>query len=241
MTKDLFYDTDLAYVHDTGYGDFARSAAIMLKKLFNQEFHTRGLIIDLGCGSGIVAKELLDDNFKILGIDKSHALIEIAKKHAPGGNYVVGSFFETNLPKCIGVVSTSECLNYATNGENDKNLRNLFQNVFAALESRGLFIFDMIEPGTCEDRKYIVERDDWTMFLHTWEDRELNVLTRDVTLFRKTGELYRKSKEVHKARLYPHEQVVSLLEEVGFKVSLFKEYSDLKLDKHHFGYECKKP
>lgn len=40
----LFYDTDLAYVHDTSYGNFALKAAKMLKKLFNEEFHEKGLV-----------------------------------------------------------------------------------------------------------------------------------------------------------------------------------------------------
>lgn len=166
IMTDLFYDTDLAYVHDTGYGDFARKAAKSIKKILNQEFHEKGLIIDLGCGSGIVAKELLDDGFKVLGIDKSESLIKIAKSHAPNGNYEVGSFFEIKLPKCMSVISTSECLNYATNGENEKSLKKLFKDVFAALQQDGLFIFDMIEPGTAQGGKYIVEKDDWTMFLH---------------------------------------------------------------------------
>lgn len=99
----------------------------------------------------------------------------------------------------------------------------------------------MIEPGTTDDRKRIVEHEDWTMFLHTWEDQDQNILTRDITLFRKTGELYRKSKEIHKARLYPHKQIISLLKDAGFEVSVFKQYDELKLDEHHFGYYCKKP
>lgn len=242
IMTDLFYDTDLAYVHDTEYGNFARQAAKSIKKILNQEFHEKGLIIDLGCGNGIVAKELLDDGFKVLGIDKSEALIEIAKSHAPNGNYEVGSFFEIKLHKCMSVISTSECLNYATNGENEKSLKKLFKDVFAALQQDdGLFIFDMIEPGTAQGEKYIVEKDDWTMFLHTWEDQEKNILTRDVTLFRQVEDnLYRKSKEIHKARLYPHDQIVSLLEDSGFQISLFKQYDDLNLDEHHFGYKCKK-
>ena len=241
MTNKLFYDTDLAYVHDTGYSNFAINAAKMLKELFNKEFHKKGLIVDLGCGSGVVAKELLDSGFDVLGIDISEALIEIAKKRAPTGKYIVGSFFDINLPKCIGVISTSECLNYATHGENEKHLKTLFKKVLNALQPGGLFIFDMIEPGTAKNDKYIVEKNDWTMFLHTWEDKEKNILTRDITLFRKIeNNLYRKTKEIHTARLYPHDQVISLLEETGFQVSLFKQYGDLELDEHHFGYKCKK-
>lgn len=37
-------------------------------------------------------------------------------------------------------------------------------------------------------------------------NQEQDILKRDVTLFRKTGECYRKSKEIHKARLCPHKK-----------------------------------
>jgi hypothetical protein len=30
----------------------------------------------------------------------------------------------------------------------------------------------MIEPGTAKGEKYIVEKDDWIMFLNNWEDHE---------------------------------------------------------------------
>jgi SAM-dependent methyltransferase len=240
MNNSLFYDTDLAYVHDVGYGNFARQAAKMIKNLFSQEFPEKGLVIDLGCGSGIVAKELLDAGFKVLGIDKSQALIEIAKSRAPNGEYFIDSFFKVNLPKCIGVISTGECLNYATNAEDETSLKKLFNNVFTALEEGGLFIFDMIEPATARDEKYLIENEDWTIFLHKWENQE-NILTRDITLFRKMKDnVYRKSKEIHKVRLYPHDQIISLLKNSGFQVSLFKQYDDLDLAEHHFGFKCKK-
>lgn len=240
MSKDLFYEMDLAYVHDVGYSRFARHAAKMLIKVFDEQLSEKGLLIDLGCGSGVVAQELVESGYKVLGIDISQALIEIAKKRAPHANFIVGSFFDIPLPECIGIVSTSECLNYATNGEDLNAIKALFRKVFASLKPGGLFIFDMVEPGTVDDRKHIMEHEDWTLFSHRREDQIRNTLTREITLFRKIGESYRKSKEIHKARLYPHKQVIALLEDVGFEVSLFKQYDELKLDEHHFGYCCKK-
>ncbi len=237
--KNTLYDTDLAYVHERGFSNFAKNAAKMIVKTLEEELSEKGLIVDLGCGSGVVAKELLEKGYKVHGIDISHSLIEMAKQRAPKGVFSVGSFFEMDLPNCLGVISTSECFNYATSGENSKNLSELFSKVYRALDDQGVFIFDMIEAGTACGKKSIVEQTDWTMFLHTYEQGD--TLTRDVTLFREVERnLYRKSHEVHTARLYPHSVVVSLLEEVGFEVSVFKEYDALKLDEHHFGYLCRK-
>jgi len=95
--------------------EFAQNAARMINETFNKS--KKGLIIDLGCGSGSVAKVLLNSNFDVLGIDSSASLIDIAKERAPKANFAVGSFFDVEFPICVGVVSTSECLNYLVDGE----------------------------------------------------------------------------------------------------------------------------
>ena len=91
-----------------------------------------------------------------------------------------------------------------------------------------------------EDQNYLIERKGWTMFVHTHEEIEKNELIRDITLFREINGLYRKSKELHQVRLYPHDLIVSWLEKTGFKVSIFKKYGGLSLDEHHYGFLCHK-
>ena len=52
------YQQDLAYIHDVGYGDFARNSAPQLLELLAQAGVDEGLVVDLGCGSGIWAAAL---------------------------------------------------------------------------------------------------------------------------------------------------------------------------------------
>ena len=237
---DKFYREDVAYVHDTGFSDFAYHAAKMIITQLNEKIGKKGLVIDLGCGSGVVARELLKDNFDVLGIDQSEELIKIAKNKAPQATFITDSFFNVNFPSCISIISTSECLNYATEQSNEIGLNKLFLKIYDALQNGGLFIFDMIEPYLI-DRSHIIEHGDWTMFVHVYTNLDTNKLIRDVTVFRKMGEYYRKSKELHEVNLYPHDQIVALLKDVGFETTLFKAYGDLKLETHHFGFLCRKP
>src|SRR5205807_5497057 len=51
----LVYSTDLAYVHDAGFSDFARRAVPELVKILSRHGIRRGLIVDVGCGSGALA------------------------------------------------------------------------------------------------------------------------------------------------------------------------------------------
>lgn len=61
------YRDDLAFIHDAGYGDLARSAAgVLLAELRRRRFE-RGLVIDLGCGSGILSEQLSLAGFEVLG------------------------------------------------------------------------------------------------------------------------------------------------------------------------------
>ena len=74
------YSEDLAYIHDAGYGDFARGAAPALLGALRAHGITTGRVVDLGCGSGIWAALLLDAGYEVLGIDISPAMIRLAKK-----------------------------------------------------------------------------------------------------------------------------------------------------------------
>lgn len=237
---DSIYQKDLAYVHDQGFSEFAKTSGAMILEELNARFgKEKGEVLDLGCGGGALAKILTDNGYQVEGIDISSDLIEIAKEKVPNARFTSASFFEVLFPKGLqAVVSTSECFNYVPTKEH--SLLELFQEVFHSLQDGGVFLFDMLEPGKASDSKGIYETDEWTMFVHTVRDPKEKRLTRDVTLFRKCGDLYRKSTETHQARLYPREEVLELLRKVGFKAEAFCKRGQLVLDEGHMGYLAEK-
>ena len=79
---DDYYKKDLAYIHDVGFSDFALKSAPGIIKILQENNIRSGLIVDLGCGSGLSAQEFIKANYQVLGIDISPAMIEIAKKRA---------------------------------------------------------------------------------------------------------------------------------------------------------------
>ncbi len=54
-------------------------------------------IIDIGCGSGRDAKIFTDKGCRVVGIDYSPNLIEIAKQKAPQATFILGDIQEMNL------------------------------------------------------------------------------------------------------------------------------------------------
>src|ERR1700720_557609 len=128
------YENDLAYIHDVGFGDFAKNSSPGLLKLLRQNGIADGLVVDLGCGSGLWARELAQAKYDVLGIDISPAMIELARERVPGGEFRVASLLKTDLPRCVAVTSLGECLNYLFDESNSlQELRRLFRRVYSAL------------------------------------------------------------------------------------------------------------
>ena len=169
----MAYDEDLAYTHDQGFGEFAGGAAPFLLETLHQHGIGDGLVIDLGCGSGIWAMALDEAGYKVMGVDISPAMIDLCKQRIPNGSFYVQSYLKTDLPPCRTVTSLGECFNYLFDTDNAlEQLISLFGRIYKALEPGGLFIFDVLEPGH-QGRKpeqKFVKGQDWIVLVEKHEN-----------------------------------------------------------------------
>lgn len=237
------YGKDLAYIHDVGFGEFARQATPGILDLLAQKEITSGLLIDLGCGSGIWAAQAVLAGYRVLGIDISAAMIEIAIRRAPEADFKVDSLFEVPLPDSRAVTAIGESLNYlAEDGRGEDRLRSLFQRVYASLSPGGVFVFDLVEPG--EGRGLatrIKEGEDWTVRVEIEEDLESRILVRQITTVRRTDNGDIETRETHRLRLYGLSQVTRELLEIGFETRTLSGYGSMKLPENHAGFIARKP
>ena len=81
------YRRDLAYVHDAGFSDYALQAAPGLLQMLRKNKVPRGLVVDLGCGSGRWAAALNQAGFEVLGVDQSASMIDLARRVAPRSRF----------------------------------------------------------------------------------------------------------------------------------------------------------
>jgi SAM-dependent methyltransferase len=222
------YRSDLAWIHHAGFSEFAESASMgVLETLWRHGVHD-GLVIDVGCGSGILARELTRAGFEVLGIDPSPSMIEIAQRTAPAARFVVGALDNTPLPPCRAITATGEVLNYATLDRVGVFLRH----AAAALPSRGLLLFDIAEQGSLpqhEERR--AGGEDWSVII--LEDSDGRRLTRRVLTFRRTGDVTRRDEEVHTLELYERAAFTSLLRGSGFRVRFRRSYGSDRLPRGH--------
>ena len=237
------YKDDLAYIHDVGFGDFARNSAPGLLSVLRQAGITTGLVVDLGCGSGLWARELVDAGYDVLGIDISASMIEIARRRVPRGEFKAASLLKAKLPQCAAVTSLGECLNYLFDENNSiGELSRLFRRVYASLKPGGLFIFDIAEPGRGKGpRQKHREGPDWAVLVEVDEDERSGRLTRRITSFRKVGKLFRRDQEVHHLQLYKGSEVAAELRGAGFKVRSIRGYGDQQMIEGCVGFTARKP
>jgi SAM-dependent methyltransferase len=221
------YQSDLAYIHDAGFGDYARKSAPGLLAILRRSGIRTGLVVDLGCGSGIWAAELIRRGYEVLGVDSSNSMIELACKQAPAARFVNASFLKAKLPACDAVTALGEVFNYTFDGRNtQRELARLFQRVHDALRPGGVFIFDIAEPGRALRRAH-AEGNDWAILFAAEASRDL--LIRRMTTFRQVGQLYRRSQETHRLRLYRSSEIAAELRGAGFAVRVLRAYGRMPL------------
>jgi SAM-dependent methyltransferase len=239
------YRDDLAYIHDAGFGRFAQAAGPVLMEALSQGGIKDGLVIDLGCGSGIMSRVISEAGYDVLGIDISEAMIAMARRRVPQGRFRVESLLRAEFPHSVAIAAVGECINYLfDSGNNRSSLAKLLRRIHQSLISGGLFLLDVAEPGRVPGagiaRSYF-EGDDWAVLVTTEEDRRQKLLTRRITSFRRVGELYRRDQEVHRQRLLAGPELADQLRRIGFRVRILRGYGMLRFGRGHVGLLARKP
>jgi SAM-dependent methyltransferase len=238
------YAPDLAWIHDAGHGEFARHAATEVQNILRRRGMPGGLIVDLGCGSGIAAEQWSRAGYDVLGIDLSLAMIDIARRRAPQAEFRVGSFLDAEIPSCVAVASIGECFSYLFDGARaEQRLNRLFRRIHAALQPGGVFVFDVVTPGRVPGggpRQQHRLGDDWAVLVTAEEDRRRRVLTRHITSFRRVGESYRRDSEVHRQRLFDPQELADRLRRVGFRVRRLCGYGEFSFPRGVAGLLARK-
>lgn len=108
-----YYRPDLASVHHRGFGFHADRCAPGILRLLEPVLERRGLVLELGCGSGLLTRYLVEAGHRVVATDASPAMLELAKKYVPGAEAVEQvTLPDDPLPAADAVVSIGHVLSY---------------------------------------------------------------------------------------------------------------------------------
>ena len=238
------YGEDLAYIHDVGFGGYASGAAPGMLRMLQNCGVKAGLVVDLGCGSGILAQALTRSGYQVLGVDASSAMIRLARQRVPQGKFVRQSLHTVSLPPCAAVTAIGESLNYLSSSRAKGGLDAIIRKVFGVLPPGGCFIFDLAEPSLAlaeHNTKSFAEGSDWSVLVEKQADRSHRLLTRHIVVFRRIGKLYRRTEEVHQLRLYERTEVRSMLEAAGLRARVLHRFGKQSMLPGRVGFLAVKP
>lgn len=123
----------------------------MYKEFFNyeEEHHfydsvlrkyNHNSILEIGCGSGMLARRFLKSGYNYLGLDLSDEMLHIARQEVKSGTFVQGDMRNLSIDKQFdAVLITGRSISH--NIENDEVI-NTFKGVHRLLKEKGLLIFD---------------------------------------------------------------------------------------------------
>lgn len=206
-----------------------------IRQILEEKETKKGLMLELGCGTGRMTRLMARMGYDMIGVDSSIEMLEIAKEKADQEEsdllYLLQDMREFELYGTVGaVISICDTVNYIT----ERNeLTEVFRLVNNYLDPGGYFLFDfnteykyrdMIgETVIAEDREDV----SFIWFNEYDEEEHLNCIDLSVFVREKDGR-YQKFCEEHIQRGYTLPEMKRIIEESGLIfVDAFDGYTNM--------------
>ena len=230
-TSDPYYRRDLAQVHHLGYGFHADRCASGILELLEPVRATDGLVLELGCGSGLLTRHLLDGSHRVLATDASPAMLELARDVAQGAEDIRRLVLPDDpIPDCDAIVSIGHVLSYLPD---EASLDRALVAAAGALRPGGVFAIDL-----CDLRWGEVFRDapnqgrvaDTWAIISKFSLPRPNLFVREMTTFVRVEDgTWRRDEERHDNVLIDTSRVPGLLAEHGLETRVSRSFGDEEL------------
>lgn len=231
------YPDACARIYDIICPDFARGLAPRIFALHERRRRpsaAHGAMLDLCCGSGLIARHFAERGVPSFGVDASPAMIEVAERAAARlplpPHFIVDDARTFSLPTKVSLcAATYAAMNHL---ESIDDFANATSRVLTHLDAGGLFVFDLMTRLLLErfDGEMVRDQADLFEFWRYTADKErgrsinsLNGFVRDP----ETGH-YRRYSNLYILYMYRLAEVRDLMLSQGWSDVVFTAYTDLE-------------
>lgn len=223
-----YYRDDLAFVHHAKFGFHAELCAPGILRLLEPVLAHRGLVVELGCGSGLLTRHLVDAGHRVVATDASPAMLDLARAYVPRVESIERlTLPDDAIPEADAIVSIGHALSYLSVEEAvNRSLRRMAD----ALVPGGILAFDICDLEWGSARRSAPNAgwvgSDWalvTEFSVPTPDR----FVRQMAVFRRNEDgSWRREDERHENVLVDASKIPVLLAERGVEARLGRSFGD---------------
>jgi len=224
-SRDL-YRENLALAYHRGFSDHAQVSVPGILELLDPVRMQGGLVLELGCGSGLLTRELIADGHRVIATDASAAMLELAASYAPGAVEIRQlTLPDDPIPQVDAIVSVGHMISYLPD---EPTAHHVLAGISRALRPGGIFAIDIvdIEYGRARSKADTVGRigPDWGCIIE-YTVPEPNRFDRRITTFIANPDgSYRRDDEQHSHILLNASSVPALLAAEGVEVEVLPAF-----------------
>jgi SAM-dependent methyltransferase len=217
-----YYRRDLALVHHRGFGFHARACAPGILALLDPVRSRNGLVLELGCGSGLLTGELTAAGHRVIATDASAAMLDLARSHAPAAEDIRLLVLPGDvLPPADAVVSAGHVLSYLPD---EHAIDQALTAIARALRPGGLFALDICDVAYGQARHDAPPAarvdDDWAIITRFSLPAPGRFVRQITTFVRASDGSWRRDDETHHNVLIDTSRVPALLADEGVQVTV---------------------
>lgn len=227
---DPYYGRDLALIHHRGFGFHADACAPGLLGLLEPVRDRGGLVLELGCGSGLLTRYLVDAGHRVIATDASPAMLDLARETAPGADVGLLVLPDDPLPDADAIVGVGHVLNYLPDAAAIE--RGLIAGA-RAVRPGGVLAIDLCDLEWARTRAG--ERpigwvgDDWALVTEFSVPAPDRFVRQMATFVRQEDGSWRRGDERHENVLVDTARVPELLASAGVEASVRESFGDEEL------------
>jgi SAM-dependent methyltransferase len=217
-----YYRRDLALVHHRGFAFHAAACAPGILELVEPVRQRDGLVVEIGCGSGLLTKELIGAGHRVVATDASPAMLALARELLGGAGEIRRLVLPDDpLPGADAIVGVGHALNYLPNAD---AVDHALVRIAEALRPGGLLAIDLcdLEWGRARRNENALGRvgDDWAIVTRFSTPSDAQYVREITTFVRNHDGSWRRDDERHDNVLIDTAQVPALLARHGVEAEV---------------------